>query len=137
MMTLHLEVVTPDQVVYKDDVDEVILPTKTGQIAVLPNHIPLLSQLDSGEMIIKKNGKERYMAITGGFIEVSKNTISILADFAVDSEKIEIAKAEEARKRAEKVMQEKAGDKDFAVAEAEFRRAILELHVAKRRRRNI
>lgn len=134
-MTLHLEIITPEKVILKEDVDEVTIPTTQGQIAVLPNHVGLLTQIKAGEIIAKKGGKEQFLAITGGFLEVSNDKVSILADYAVRSEDIEIAKAEEAKKRAEKLMQEKTGEKDFAAIETQFQRSILELKVAQRRKK--
>lgn len=136
-MTFFLEIVTPEKVVFKEDVDEVVVPTTTGEIAILPNHQNLLSQVTSGELTIKKNGKDSFFAITGGFVEIDKNKVTILADYAVHSEDIEIEKAHEARKRAEKLMQEKVSEKDFALAEAEFKRSLLEIKVATRRKRKI
>lgn len=133
-MNLSLEIITPEKIVYKDEVDEVIAPTIKGQISILPNHIGLLTQIEPGELIVKKDGRENFLAITGGFLEVAKNKISILADYAVRSEDIEVAKAEQAQKRAEKIMEEKVSEKDFAIAQSELRRSILELKVAQRRR---
>ncbi len=132
-MTLQLEIVTPEKVVYKDEVDEVTLPTKAGEITVLPHHASLFTQADHGEIRIKKAGKDQFLALTGGFIEVTDNKVTVLADYAIRSEDIEIAKAEEAHNRAEKLMEEKVSTEDFASAQAAFRRAILELKVARRR----
>jgi len=137
-MTFNFEIISPEKVVYKEDVEEVIIPTTSGQLTILPNHAALMSQVTSGEVIVKRNGKEYYMAITAGFLEVSNNNVSILADYAVRSEEIEVTKAIEAQKRAEKIMKEsdeKVSKKDFAIAQAEFLRSILELKVASRRRR--
>ena len=133
-MTLHLEIITPEKIVYKEDVDELIAPTVKGQISILTNHIGLLTQIEPGELIIKKGGREYFIAITGGFLEVKNNNISILADYAVRSEDIEVAKAEQAQKRAEKIMAEKVSEKDFAIAQSELRRSLLELKVAGRRK---
>ena len=137
-MTFNFEIISPEKVVYKEVVEKVILPTTSGQLTILPNHAALMSQVTSGEVIVKRNGKEYYMAITGGFLEVSNNNVSILANYAVRSEEIEVAHAIEAQKRAEKIMKEsdeKVSKKDFAIAQAEFLRSILELKVASRRRR--
>lgn len=137
-MNFNFEVVSPEKLVYKDEVEEVILPTTSGQITILPNHISLFTQVIPGEIIIKKNGKEQYMAVTGGFLEVNNNNASILADYAVRSEDIEVAKAMDAQKRAEKIIKEsgeKTSEKDFALAQAEFLRSILELKVASRRKK--
>ncbi len=135
-MTLHLEIITPEKTLYNDTVDEVIIPTQTGEIAVLPNHIPLVSQVSDGELIIKKNNSEQSLAISGGFVEITQNNVSILADYAIRSEDIELAKVEEAKKRAEKLMLEKTSERDFAEAQAVFQRAILELKIGSKRRRH-
>ena len=137
-MTFNFEIISPQKVVYKEDAEEVIVPTTSGQLTILPNHAALMSEVSSGEVIVKKSGKEYYLAITGGFLEVSNNNVSILANYAVRSEEIEVAHAIEAQKRAEKIMKEsdeKVSKKDFAIAQAEFLRSILELKVASRRRR--
>lgn len=129
-MSFLLEIITPEKVIYKDEVDEVIVPTVNGEIAVLPHHVNLLSQVIPGELIIKKGEKTESIAITGGFLDVNKNGINILADYAIKAGDIEVAKAKEAQERAERLMREKATEKDFKIAEAELRKAILELRVA-------
>ena len=136
-MNLLLEIITPGKVVYKDEVNEVILPPVNGEIAILPNHINLLTQVNPGELIIKKGVTAQYLAITGGFLEVSDNKISILADYAVKAQDIEVARAIEAKKRAEKAMQEKASDNDLRIAQGEMIKAILELKVATRHKRRV
>lgn len=135
-MTFYLEIITPQKVVFKDEVEELIVPTTSGEIGVLPNHVPLLSQISEGELTIRQKNKEHSLAISGGFLEVGANKTTILADYAIKSEDIEIAKAEEAKKRAQKVMEEKVSERDFAEAEAQLRRSLLELKVAQRRRRS-
>ena len=134
-MTFSFEIITPEKIVFQDEVNEVIVPTTTGEVSILPYHATLLSQIAPGELIIKKDNKQHSLAITGGCLDVNNNKVHILADYAVRSEDIEIAKAQEAHKRAEKAMQEKGTDQDFAMAEAQFRRAILELKVAHKRKR--
>lgn len=134
---LQLQIITPEKIVFEDTVDEVIAPTTEGQISILANHIGLMTQIEPGELTTKKGGTIHHIAITGGFLEVKNNTVSILADYAVRSEHIEAAKALEAQKRAEQKMKEakeKSSDRDFALAEAEFRRAILELKVVTKRK---
>lgn len=136
-MTFHLEIITPEKVVFKDDVEELSLTTDLGQITILPHHIDLLSKVKPGEAFIKKAGKTYPMAITGGFLEVVSGNVSILADYAIKAEDIEIAKAEEAKKRAENLMKEKISEEDFRIAENEMLKAILELKVADKHRRRI
>ena len=135
-MTFYLEIITPEKVVFKNEADELIVPTTTGEVGILANHVPLLSQISLGELIIKQGQKEHALAISGGFLDVANNQVTILADYAVRSEDIEIAKVEEAQKRAQKAMEEKVSERDFAEAEAQLRRSLLELKVAQRRRKS-
>lgn len=134
-MPLQLTVVTPEKQLLSEEVDEVIVPTTNGEVTILPEHTALLAELAPGELTIKKNGKSEHMVVVGGFLEVGKNTVSVLADYAVQGKEISEAAAQQAVERAQKAMREKKSDIDFATAEAEFRRAILELKVAKRYKR--
>lgn len=129
-MNIHLEVITPEKVIYESEADEIIAPTVNGQIGILPNHIGLLTKIVPGELIIRKGNNQYLLAITGGFLEVNNNNVSILADYAIKAEDVEIARAQEAQKKAEKLMLEKATEKDFKVAQAELVKAVLELRVA-------
>lgn len=133
-MMMHLQIITPVKVVFEDEVNEVIVPTPSGYIGILPQHVSLVTRVSEGELTIKKQGKSEFLAVTGGFLQVAHNTITILADYAVRSEEIEVAKAEEAKKRAEKLMEEHLSERDFAQVEAELRKSLLELKVAQRRR---
>ncbi len=132
-MNLQLEIITPEKIVYKEEVDEIVIPTVSGEIAILPNHINLLTQVTPGEMIIKKGSSYQSLAIIGGFLEVNDNKISILTNYAIKAQDIQIAQAQEAKKRAEKLMQDKSTDKDQRIAQAEMLKAILELQVANKR----
>jgi len=136
---MQLEIVTPEKIIYQGEVDEVIVNTADGEIGILPHHVNLFTKVLPGEMTIKIGGKEQFLAITGGFLEVSNNKISLLADYAVRAEEIEVEKAIAAQKRAEEVLKKKEeglSEKDFASAQGDLRRALLELHVAKRRHRS-
>ncbi len=135
-MTLHIEIVTPEKVVYKNEVDEIIVPTDSGQIAILPNHVGLLTKIVPGEIIIKKGGSPQALAITGGFLEVKDNNVNILADYAVRAEDIEVLKAEEAQRRAKKLMEEKTSEHDFRIAQGELIKAITQLKVATKHKRH-
>lgn len=132
---MTIEIITPEKIVYKDEIEELVVSTVNGQIAILPNHVGLLTRIVPGELIIKKNSGQEYLAVTGGFLEVSKNHISILAEYAVKAKDIEVAKAQEAQKRAENLIKQKANEKDFKIAQAELIKAILELKVAERYKR--
>ena len=129
-MNLHLSIITPTKVLVEEEVEEVVTPTTDGVLGILPNHAPLLSQLAPGELIIKKGNKSDSMIITGGFLEMSDNKLSILADYAVNTKDIDIAKAEAAKARAEKLMKEKLSDLDYAEVEKELARALAEISIA-------
>jgi F-type H+-transporting ATPase subunit epsilon len=137
-MRFHFELITPEKIAYKEEVEELIIPTTNGQITILPQHTSLFTKVENGEMIIKKNNKEQFMAVTEGFLEVNNNNVTLLADYAIRSEEIEVSKALEAQKKAEKIIKdskEKISREDFALAESQFRRSILELKVASKRRK--
>jgi F-type H+-transporting ATPase subunit epsilon len=133
-MTFLLEIVTPEKVVYKDEVDEILANTEQGQIGILPNHTRLLTKLIPGELTIKKGNQKIHLAVNGGFMEVGNNKVSILADYAIRADDIEVAKAQEAQKRAEQAMKDKSSGNDLRVAEAELKKAILELNVVRKRK---
>ncbi len=136
MANLKIKVITPEKITFEDqDITSVTLPTAEGEITVLPNHIPLVTQLAPGEIRIKKAGKETSLVATQGFIKITaEGEITVLADYAIRSEEIEVAKVQEAKKKAEEAMKEKSSEKDFAIAEAELRRTLLELRVSQKRK---
>src|SRR3989344_3161824 len=106
-MKISFEITTPERVVYKDEVDQITIPTSEGEITVLPNHIPLVSMLAPGALTVKKNGEEIYMATSGGFIEVQNgNKVIVLADTAERSEELSVEAIEAARERARAAMME-------------------------------
>jgi len=98
--TLRLEIVTPQATVYSEDVDMVTLPGVEGQMGILPQHVRLMTQLVPGEMIVRKDGQDRFLAVGEGLIEVTGDRVAIVTDMAVAAENIDEAKAEEARQRA-------------------------------------
>lgn len=137
-MKINFEITTPERIVYRDEVDQVTLPTAEGEITILPNHIPLVSLLIPGALTIKKNNEETYMATSGGFIEVQPgNKVIVLADTAERSEELDIAAIEAARDRARKVLEEKrnADDVSFADAAVGLERELARLKVARKHRR--
>lgn len=134
MKTLLLEIITPEKIVYSREIDEVLIPTTTGEIGILPGHIPLFTVINPGELKIKKDNHWDYLAVTAGFADVNAEKVTILADYAVRSEEIDEAKVQKAKSQAEKAMLQKETDRDFALAEAELRKTILELKVARRRK---
>lgn len=131
-MKLLLEILTPTEVVLKEEVDEITISTTKGEISILPNHIDLFTKVVPGEMVIRRNGKIDYFAIMGGFLEVTKNNVNILADHAIHASNIEIAKVEEAKERAEKAMKERKSEDDFRIANAELSKYLTQLKIAKK-----
>jgi F-type H+-transporting ATPase subunit epsilon len=131
-MKLVLDVITPTKTLLKEEVDQITLSTIEGEITILPNHANLMTKLAPGEMVVKNNGKTESYAVFGGFLEISDNKVNILADHAVRAVDLEIAKVMEAKERAEKAMKDKTNDQDFQVADAELRRALMELKVVRK-----
>ncbi|MBU0576680.1 ATP synthase F1 subunit epsilon [Patescibacteria group bacterium] len=131
---LSLDVISQEQQLLSQEVDMVLVPSMTGQIGILPGHISLFASLEAGELILTSGTRNEVFAITGGFLDVNQNQVTVLADSAIRAEDIDINKVEEAKKRAQEAMKDKSSEKDFKLAEADLRKAILELKVAKRRR---
>jgi F-type H+-transporting ATPase subunit epsilon len=137
MAQMRCEIVTAERTVFEGDVDLVLAPAVQGQLGILPHHAPLMTALAFGELILRREGlPDEFIAISGGFMEVGPEHITILADSAERAEEIDVARAEEARRRAEETMaQKRKEDVDFARAEAALRRSVIRLKVARRRRR--
>jgi F-type H+-transporting ATPase subunit epsilon len=132
---LKLEIVTAEQQTFTGEVNAVIAPGIEGQLGILPHHAPLMTMLQPGELIIKKDGEDLYLATTGGFLEVRPDKVIILADACERSEEIDIARAEEAKKRAEERLKSQSSNIDHARAEAALRRSLIRLKVAEKVRR--
>ncbi|MFH1236774.1 MAG: F0F1 ATP synthase subunit epsilon [Parcubacteria group bacterium] len=136
MVKINLEITTPERVILKDEVDELVLPTPNGEIGILPHHIPVVSLLAPGEIRITKGGNVTNMAVSGGFIEVQPNKVIVLADTAERAEEIDEQRAEEARQRAQKLLQEKRLDlEQFTALSAKIEKELARLKVVRRRRR--
>jgi len=130
-MPLSLKIVTPERVVYEDTVDSVSVMTQMGEITILPGHIPLVANLQAGELRAKKNGEEIYLVSSTGFLEVRQgNQVTILADTAERVEELELEKIEAAKERARKMLEEKRNIDDVAFADAA---AMLERELARER----
>ena len=132
--TLKLEIVTPDAVVYNEDVLMVTMPCIDGQLGVYPMHVPLITQIVPGEIIVQhKDGHEQYLAIGEGLVDVAADHVSIVTDMAIPADKIDEAKAEEAREKAAARLKEKLSDEEVASTNAALVRSIAQLHVKRRR----
>lgn len=134
MATMQFEIVTAEGVLYSDEVDGIVAPGADGELGVLPNHASLLTVLKAGELRIMKGNEETDIAITGGFLEVLGNKVTILADAAERSEEIDIARAEEAVARAQERVANSASDIDLERALASIKRGEVRIQVARRQR---
>lgn len=135
---MDLEIVTPEKVIFQGEVNEIYVNTADGPIGIFPHHINLFSKLVPGELKLKISGHDQFMALTSGFLEISNNKVTILADYAVPAEEIQVELAMEAKKRAEDILKRKESqisEQDFAIATAELAKAITELRVANHRRK--
>jgi F-type H+-transporting ATPase subunit epsilon len=133
--TLRLEILTPEGTAYSDDVELVTMPGVAGEFGVYPQHIHLMTQMVPGEITVRKSGRDSFIAAGGGLIEVTADRVSILTDLAVEADRIDEAKAEEARLRAEARLREKLSDEEVATVNASLARSLAELKVKRRQRR--
>ena len=130
--TLKLEIVTPEEKIYSEDVNMVTLPGTEGELGVYPNHVPVLTAIKPGELRIVKDGRESAMAVGEGFVEIKGDTVSILTDMALQSEKIDITAAEQAVARAQAAMKEDQTPEQLVAIQASLGKALAQLHVKRR-----
>ncbi len=130
--TINLEIVTPETTVYSDDVDMVTLPGIEGQMGVLPQHTRLMTQMVPGELIVRKNGRDVFIAVGDGMVEVTNARISIVTNMAIPVDKIDEAAAEEARQRAVARLQEKLSSEEVASVNAALAKSLAQLRVKRR-----
>ena len=135
-MPILLEIVTPERLAYSDSVDAVVLPGIEGELGVLPHHAPLVSMLGVGELRIRKGGTEESFAIAGGFLQVRPDKVVVMAETADLASEIDLEKAQEARREAERALEGAATDAtDLDAARAQLQAALLRIRVAERRHR--
>ena len=138
MVKLRVEVVTGErEVLVEENVDMVVAPGVEGQLGILPQHAPLITTMVPGELRIVRGGSEEALAVSGGFLQVGPDRVMVLADTAERSEEIDIARAEEARRRAEADLANPRQASDPAMIQAAMRRSVVRLRVAQRRRRSL
>src|SRR5580765_7461245 len=116
--TLKLEIVTPEGTVYSEDVEMVTLPGIEGEMGVLPQHVLLMTQIVPGEVIVRKDNRDYFLAVGEGFVEITGDHVAVLTDMAIASDHIDEAKVEEARRRAEARLAEKLDDEEAALVNA-------------------
>lgn len=135
MATLKLEIVTPEAVTYSDSVDMVTLPGIEGEMGIYPQHVSLMTQIVAGEILVRKGGRDQFLAVGDGFVEITGESVSVLTDMAISADNIDEARAEEARRRAEARLAEKVSDEEEAAARASLANAVAQLNVKRRQRR--
>ena len=130
--TLKLEIVTPEGVTYSEDVEMVTLPGSEGEMGIYPNHVALMTQVAAGEVSARRNGRDEFLAVGEGFVEITGERVAILTDMAIKAENIDEVKAEEARKRAEARLAEKLDDEETALVSAALAHSLAQLKVKRR-----
>lgn len=133
MATLKLEIVTPEEIIHSEEVDMVTLPGSEGELGVYPKHVPLLTTLKPGELRVVKDGRERFLAVGEGFVEIKGDAVSVLTDMAIGAEKIDAAAAEKAIERAQAALKEDHAGEEVAAIQASLQKALAQLHVKRRR----
>ena len=132
--TLRLEIITPLEIAFAEDVHMVTLPGVEGEMGIYPHHMRLITQIVPGEIIVNKDGQDRSLAVGEGLVDISATRVSIVTDMAIPADKIDEAKLEEARQRAEARLREKISDEEVATVNASLARALAQLQVKRRRR---
>jgi F-type H+-transporting ATPase subunit epsilon len=132
--TLKLEVVTPEGIAFSEYVEMVGLRSVEGQIGILPQHIHMMTQMLPGEMMVRRDGRDEFLAVGEGLVEVAGDHVSIATDMAIGAASIDEARAEEARQRAEARLREKISDEEVASVNASLARTLAQLNVKRRRR---
>ena len=142
--TLKLEIVTPEGRIFPatgadgqpepNDVEMVTIPGVEGEMGILPQHVPLMTQLTAGEIIVRRGGQDFFLAVGDGFVEVTAERVAILTDMAIRAEHIDEAQAEQARQRAEARLAEKLDDEQVAAANAALAHSLAKLKVKRRQR---
>ena len=136
MPSIKFKIVTPERIVFEQDVDQVTLPTTEGEITVLPHHLPLVSMIQSGQLVVKYGGQETAIAVHSGFVQIRDNEVVVLTENAERAEEIDEARAEAARARAEELMRDakNRSDVNFAGLAAKIERELARIKVARRRK---
>lgn len=134
---IHLQIITPEKIVFDDEVSQVGLPTETGQITVLPHHVGLITAIEPGEITYQHNHKLTQLAAGFGFAEITGDEVKVLVDLAAPEEEIEERKIEEAKRQAEEALKQKhlLSEEEYATAAANLQKALVQLKIKRRRHR--
>jgi F-type H+-transporting ATPase subunit epsilon len=133
--TLKLEIVTPEAMVFSDDVEMVSLSGIDGDMGIYPDHMPLMTQLVAGEVLVRKAGADIALAVGDGFVQVTKERVAILTDMAIKSDDIDEQKAIEAQKKAEARLAQKLSDEEAATVQAALMHAAAQIKVKQRHKK--
>ena len=133
--TIKLEIVTPEAKVYSDDVEMVTLTGSEGEMGILPNHMPLMTQLCAGEIVARKGTENIFLAVGDGFVQITGDRVAVLTDMAINADNIDEAQCQEAVRRAEARMAEKMSDEEAALVQAALVHATTQLKVKRQRRK--
>ena len=134
MKTIKLQIVTPEGVAYFDDVEMVGLRSIDGDIGILPHHTRLMTLMVPGEIMVRKNGRDQFLAVGEGLVDVTGQQVAIATDMAIQASNIDETKVEEARRRAEARLRDKLSEEEVASVNASLARSLAQLHVKRRRR---
>jgi F-type H+-transporting ATPase subunit epsilon len=127
---IQLEIVTPEKLVLNESVDEVVTPGLDGELGILPDHTPLISQLKTGVLTYRLGAERKQLHVSGGFVEVLPDRVSVLSDVAEKPEEIDLSRAQKAKERAERRLSSKGEDIDFPRAELKLQRAMIRVQLA-------
>jgi len=127
---INLEVITPERLVLRESVDEVVVPGLGGELGILPEHTPLISQLQTGILTYKQGSNSKQIHVSGGFVEVQPDSVSVLSDVAEKPEEIDLERAQQAREKAEKLIKSGNEEIDFQRAEMKLQRALTRIQLA-------
>ena len=130
--TLRLEIVTPEAKTYSEDVEMVTLPGVEGEMGIFPQHVPLMTQIVSGEVIVRKDGRDYFLAVGEGFAQITGERVAIMTDMAIRAENVDAARAEQARQRAEARLAEKLDAEETATVSASLAHSLAQLKVKRR-----
>lgn len=130
--TLTLEIVTPSAVAYLSEVEMVTLPAVDGQIGIYPQHVPLMTRIVPGEIIVRKNGRDEFLAVGEGLVDITAHRVAIVTDMAIAAENIDAARVEAARQRAEARLRDAISDAEVATVNASLARSLAQLRVKRR-----
>lgn len=132
MAELHLKIVTPEKLIFDEEVSQVNVSTEQGEIGILPNHANLMAKLEPGELVIKKGGKVDSMAIGDGFLQISNNVLTVMTDLATYTADIDERAVEEAKKRAEAALSQTLSDEEYAETMANLEKSLAQLRIKRR-----